>query len=318
MDESGRKKRDRVREPPSVPFLWEAKPGIPKKDWKPEVSSSVPQIFKTPLKLIASVPFAWEEKPGKPIPGFTLNSAESIPPNIEVKLVDVASPSYSGYSAACKYGCDENDKESSSDSNYVDGSDSDDSIIGRQLDAFSFETDESAGSQPSLLANCLVPSAKISTAIPLQKNPLTEQNNDHLETSSSTATETGSSTSSYETGHSSLVGASFLESLFPLFPPNSGFLEKAAGYSENTSLTPLELTGGEFDGEDYTSVMVRRPPTLGELIMMSRRRSCRRKAVQMKKWDLQRVIPPFFFLSLSTLFLLKTKFLPCATRKCIE
>ncbi|XP_020572050.1 uncharacterized protein LOC110018910 [Phalaenopsis equestris] len=63
----------------SVPFLWEHKPGMPRRHWiaKPipfvsakfseskQVSLSEKAI--TPLKLVISVPFQWEEKPGKPL-----------------------------------------------------------------------------------------------------------------------------------------------------------------------------------------------------------------------------------------------------------
>ncbi|KAI4351879.1 hypothetical protein L6164_006185 [Bauhinia variegata] len=273
MDETGRKKK--FREPPSVPFLWEVKPGVPKKDFTPEVSA-VTQIPKIPLKLTASVPFVWEEEPGKPIPNFSISSmpVASPPPNPEIGLTDAASSS--GYPVACSYG---NEDESSSDDHgsYGDGYET------MSLETFSFETDESFSSVPSLLANCLAPTAKISAAIPLQENSLSEHSRGWLETPSSPGSETVSSTSSYAKGSSSLVGASFLERLFPLLPPNSGFLVKAE-CSENRS-TPLQQKCKDFDHEDDVSVLVKRPPTLGEMIMMSRRRSYRRKAIQMRKWD---------------------------------
>ncbi|XP_061373976.1 uncharacterized protein LOC133316262 [Gastrolobium bilobum] len=272
MDEIGRKKH--VREPPSVPFLWEVKPGIPKKDWKPEVSSFV-HLPKTPLKLIASVPFVWEEKPGTPLPNFSHVLVDSVSPKPEAMLIHVASAS--GYSVACNYGYDGRYKERSCDI---------ESITSLELEAFNFDTDESFSSVPSLLGNCLVSSAKNSTAIPPQKNSLSKHNCDQLENPSSPASsETESSISSYATGMSSPTGATFLECLFPLYPPTkSGFLERDE-HSEKVSSNPLELKAKDLDLEDYTSDMARRPPTLGELIMMSRRRSYRRKAVQMKKWD---------------------------------
>ncbi|KAJ1423865.1 hypothetical protein SESBI_12144 [Sesbania bispinosa] len=279
MDETGRKKH--VREPPSVPFIWEVKPGIPKKDWKPEVSSFV-HLPKTPLKLIASVPFVWEEKPGKPLPSFSHVSVDSVPPKPDTILIHVASSS--GYSVASKsnYGYYDKDKES----NYSDESESTTSL---DLEAFSFDTDESFSSVPSLLANCLVSSSKISTAIPLQKNSLSKDNNcEQLDTPSSPASsdsETDSCTSSYVTGRSSPTGSAFLECLFPLYPPTkSSFLERD-GHSEKVSSCTQELKVKDFDHENYSCDMVRRAPTLGELIMMSRRRSYRRKAAQMNKWD---------------------------------
>ncbi|XP_028756462.1 NADPH oxidase activator isoform X3 [Neltuma alba] len=339
MDESEKRKQVRFREPPSVPFLWELRPGTPKKDWKPEppssssscfsssAAASVSQVPKPPIKLIASVPFAWEEKPGTPIPHFSLYpetelvdmesssssssstssatvAAASVsqvpkPPiklvasipfaweekpgtpiphvslNSEAKFIDLASPSSSSSSSAYHVAC----RERSCDSSFAECSDTDmyDSVI-------SIEPESFGCSDPSLPA-----SDKLSSEIPLQKSSLSEHHCEQIVESScsSPASENGSSTSSYETGRSSLVGASFLESLFPLFPPNTGFLEKTG-----SSSTPLELKESrDFDGEeDNSTAMLRKPPTLGELIMMSRRRSCRRKAVQMGNRDLQRSI----------------------------
>ncbi|XP_062216929.1 uncharacterized protein LOC133917019 [Phragmites australis] len=61
--------RERVKQQISVPFLWEVKPGAPKRDWV--ISNPVPSVFAcpspTPTKLVVSVPFQWEEKPGKPL-----------------------------------------------------------------------------------------------------------------------------------------------------------------------------------------------------------------------------------------------------------
>ncbi|PON70002.1 hydroxyproline-rich glycoprotein family protein [Parasponia andersonii] len=262
-----------VRQPPSVPFLWEVKPGIPKKDWKPEVHyvSSVPT---PPVKLIASVPFHWEEKPGTPLPSFSQPPQEPVtallplPPIHDYLHKDVDA-----------------DKHIEDDGSGNDGDgDDEDSLFKMDLETFGSETDDSYSSAPSLLANCLVSSVAISAAVPAHNTSLTEDNNgDLLESLSSPASETESSTSSYATGNSSPVGASFLECLFPLFPPNSGFLGKV-GHSE--SVTPQEARNQKCDYESNDNLTVRRPPTLGELIMMSRRRSYRRKAVQMRKQNL--------------------------------
>ncbi|KAK2458198.1 hypothetical protein P8452_04871 [Trifolium repens] len=205
MDEKQRKKH--IREPPSIPFIWETKPGIPIKDWKP-VDSSFCHLPKTPLKQIASVPFVWEEKPGIPLPSF-------------------------------------------------------DAVT-------SF--------------NCIVSSSKLSTAIPLQQNSKLYISSSPASPASS---ESDSSISSYETGRSSLTGSAFLECLFPLFPPKSSFLERDIDYNEKVGSSLVELNGNDYDFElgDYTFDVSKKQPTLGELIMMSRRRSCIRKATQMNKWD---------------------------------
>ncbi|CAM0870229.1 unnamed protein product [Alopecurus aequalis] len=59
--------RERAKQQISVPFLWEVKPGAPKRDFV--ISKPAPQVFScpSPLKLVVSVPFQWEEKPGKPL-----------------------------------------------------------------------------------------------------------------------------------------------------------------------------------------------------------------------------------------------------------
>ncbi|RDY09396.1 hypothetical protein CR513_06232, partial [Mucuna pruriens] len=246
-------RKKHVREPPSVPFIWEVKPGIPKKDWKPEVCS-VGHSPKIPVKLIASIPFVWEEKPGTPLPNFTHVSVDPVPPKPEKILIHVASSS--GFSAACNYGHDDKDKGS------------------LDLKSFSFDADESFSSVPSVLANCVVATSKSNCLGQMETQT----------PSSPASSETDSSTSSYATGRSSPIGATFLECLFPLYPPKSGFLE-GDDHLEKVPSSPQELRGKGFDHEDCATHMPRKPPTLGELIMMSRRRSCRRKAIQLKKWD---------------------------------
>lgn len=263
--------KKQVRQPPSVPFLWEERPGIPKKDWKPG-SSSVTSLPKPPLKLVASVPFIWEEKPGKPLPSF------SMPP--PAKLISLPSPSVYSHSY--------NDIDNNYDKggNGGDG-DEQEGVFETDIETFSFKTDDSFSSAPSLLANCLVSLTAISTAVPVDKILTEGDKSGQLETpSSSPPSETDSSTSSYATGTSSLVGASFLECLFPLFPPSSGFLDKAG---ENNCRALLEPESKWYDRESNSSTVARRPLTLGELIMMSRRRSYRRKAVQVKKQNLSMV-----------------------------
>ncbi|KAJ6339283.1 hypothetical protein OIU77_007278 [Salix suchowensis] len=157
-------------------------------------------------------------------------------------------------------------------------------MFNSDLESFSFETDGSFSSAPSLLANCLVSSVAISTAAPVQTTSPTDDCNGQQEAPWSPTSETDSSTSSYATGVSSLEGAAFLECLFPLYTPKSGFLGKAS-HPRKESFTP-ELISREFDYERKSSAMIRKPLTLGELIMMSRRRSCQRKAVQMRKQNL--------------------------------
>lgn len=278
-DHTDKPKKKYHREPPSIPFLWEEKPGIPKKNWKQE-SPSVRSLPTPPLKVIASVPFKWEEKPGIPLPTSSLSLLQIEPPSATSEIVN--SPSSSICRGENKYDSDDGDE------------DGEQNMFQWEHETFDSETDDSFSSAPSLLANCLVSSASISGAVPAQQTSLTEDKTIHqLEAPSSPLSETGSSTSSYATGASSLVGLSFLECLFPLLPPNSGFLEKIGPPDDHTP--PTIQTNKYFDpgSNGSTSTLARRLPTLGELIMMSRRMSYRRKAVQTRTQNLSMVLPKF-------------------------
>ncbi|XVE58672.1 hypothetical protein DITRI_Ditri04bG0187400 [Diplodiscus trichospermus] len=270
---TGHSNKRKIRQPPSVPFLWEERPGIAKKDWKPAASSVATALPPpTPTKLIASVPFNWEEKPGTPLPSFSPQPPvePAVVPS-SAMLMTLPPPPPPVYSPAYFKGCNSDEDEG-------DGSDEQQMVFEMDLEAFGFETDDSFSPAPSLLANCLVASSAISAAVPVQKTYQTDNDiSDHPETPSSPALETETSTSSYATGISSLVGASFLECLFPLLPPNSGLLEKVRNpYKESQAQT-------DFDRQSNNTVVIRRPPTLGELIMMSRRMSYQRKAVQIRE-----------------------------------
>ncbi|XP_038685568.1 uncharacterized protein LOC119985359 [Tripterygium wilfordii] len=277
--------KKQARQPPSVPFIWEVKPGLPKKDWKPDVSPIKP-AFTPPVKLIASVPFNWEEKPGKPLPHF---SQPSLEPLLPTPLAELASLTR----ALVPYSNKSNNNDDCKGGGCNNASDGDDAydqgewMYELDKEVFGFETDDSFCSAPSLLANCLVPSAAISTAVPVQRTSSTENVIGLPDLYSFSDSETESTTSSYATGFSSLVGASFLEYLFPLHPPASGFLDKA-GHTDMSSRIPPEQTHKYYGYENDSNIMVRRPPTLGELIMMSRRRSCQRKAVQMREHKLSK------------------------------
>jgi Protein of unknown function (DUF688) len=66
----------RVHQQISVPFVWESKPGTPKRDFL--ISRPVSLIsFPSPSKLVVSVPFQWEEEPGKPLTQLTPQSYDA-------------------------------------------------------------------------------------------------------------------------------------------------------------------------------------------------------------------------------------------------
>ena len=60
----------------------------------------------------------------------------------------------------------------------------------------------------------------------------------------------------------------------------------------------IRTSGKKIENEDYTCDMSRKQPTLGGLIMMSRR-SCGRKANQMNKWHQTKVYLSFFLTRIS-------------------
>lgn len=270
-----RSKRKHVRQPPAVPFLWEESPGVAKKHWRPVIYSVTTLALPSPEKLVASAPFSWEEKPRKPIPGF------SQPPMESALTTWQDSQQHDDYNFdnAGTDGSDHHiDKEVTFDSD---------------LESFSFETDYSFSSLPSLLANCLVLSSAVSTAVPVLKTSSNNDINDQLESSSSPASEIDSR-SSYETGISSLTRASFLDCFSPLYTPNSAFLGKEE-YSKHGSNPSLELNNIHFHHESDSNTVAKRTATLGELITMSRR-SRRRKAVQMGTQNLSMVNLQFLLL----------------------
>ncbi|KZV25370.1 hydroxyproline-rich glycoprotein [Dorcoceras hygrometricum] len=237
--QTSKTERKRERQSISVPFLWEERPGTPKRDWKP-----IPRPIKpvqVPVKLVVSVPFGWEEKPGTPL-----------------QLLLPPPP------ASCNLDHDQH----YSDQVDVVLSDS-------ELETCSFETDESFSSAPSLLANCLIPTVELTHAVPVEK---VINNNGELESPGSPVSDAESSASSYETGYTSLVGASFLEWLFPLLVQGSNPANKAKIPEKAADARCSELT------RERSGSQVGRPLlTLGEMIVMSRRRSYQRKVINMRK-----------------------------------
>ncbi|XP_073066066.1 uncharacterized protein [Primulina eburnea] len=248
--------RKRGRQSISVPYLWEERPGTPKRDWKPTPRPIKP--VEVPVKLVVSVPFCWEEKPGTPLQLLW-------PPPPGSYNLDHDVGEYRGV-----------DEQHDSDQMDV--------LSDSELETCSFETDESFDSAPSLLANCLIPTLEITHAVLVDKTPLPRKvvDNRQLQSPGSPVSDTESTASSYETGSKSLVGDSFLELLFPLLVPGSNSANEAK-IPENDTLPAEDGRFTELTCERNDS-QVRRPLlTLGEMMVMSRRRSYQKKVINMRK-----------------------------------
>ncbi|KAI3712562.1 hypothetical protein L1987_71121 [Smallanthus sonchifolius] len=241
----------RIKQTISVPFLWEEKPGTPKPNW-----IRVNPIMQLPVKLIASVPFMWEEKPGTPLPGsFSHMSLEQEPKTI----MPSSSPHPQQHKKNNPF-CD-SDTDTGADIDYLDkkhqASESEVGIV---------------HSSPNHLTY-----RKNNPFCDSSDDELEIEDSDYLQAPSSPAWETESVASSYATGTTSLAGSSFLECMFPLMTPKASFLE-TVGCSKirvppTNSCTQIISYGAE-----------RKPMTLGELIMMSRRRSYLKKAIESQEY----------------------------------
>ncbi|KAI5670184.1 hypothetical protein M9H77_10548 [Catharanthus roseus] len=260
----------------SVPYEWNEKPGLQ------QVPASSPVVlpkaeissFQLPVKLVASVPFEWEEKPGKPLPYF------SKPPIHHSPFAILQAECNSFLSLPGNSGSNRDDWTGMNDQ----GGDETEMLESDQ-ETCEYETDDgSFSSAPSFSVNSLA----LTVAIPSQESHLKDLNSGQLQSPGSPASET-ESTSSDATGTTSLVGASFLEWLFPLLAPRSSFLDRV-GYSETVTQIESKKQSTDFQQERNYSATIRRPPTLGELIMMSRRRSYQRKAMEMQKQNLSKEI----------------------------
>ncbi|CAI9768220.1 unnamed protein product [Fraxinus pennsylvanica] len=266
LESSGRK---RDRQPISVPFVWEEKPGTPKKDWKPSPRPIKPVAL--PVKLVASIPFGWEEKPGKPLPCFSQSLPESEPALQQTMSIGFTSPPRFS---------DSQDEEWS-EGDIEDNREGDDTLDS-EIDTCSFITGNSFSSAPSLLANGLISSTALSNSVPKQQNLLTPTTINDGQVQTPCSPETDSSASNSATVTTSLVGASFLEWLFPLLAPQSSFLDNGECLEKDTS--PTEDVQNIDLLRESNGSLVRRPLlTLGEMIMMSRRMSYKRKANKIHK-----------------------------------
>ncbi|KAG2280830.1 hypothetical protein Bca52824_052050 [Brassica carinata] len=250
----------------SVPFCWEETPGKPapsSANDPPKLPQPPPETSKTPplpppvpipVKLVTSVPFCWEETPGKPAPSSAndppklpqppseTSKTPPLPPPVPVPVKLVTSVPFNWEETPGQpYPC------------FVDFNPPD------PLDQPLY------GCEAETSSDCF-------SSVPISGAFTVDDFDENLnrETSSmptSPAYDTDDSTSSYMTGASSLVGASFLEELFPPRLPQEKVEEAASHHAQVTTAS---------NGINF-GFPVRTQYTLRELIMMSRRRSYMRE-----------------------------------------
>ncbi|CAN8244619.1 unnamed protein product [Cochlearia groenlandica] len=284
--------RKQLRQPPSVPFVWEERPGFPKKNWLPSLATFVPSPpplpppIPVPVKLITTVPFRWEETPGKPLPSSVNDqpqlphpplqtvTAPPLPPPVLVPVKQVKSVPFDWEETPGQpYPCfveslnqpEPLDQPLPPPPMYGDLETSSDSYDDASSDSFS--------------------SVPVSGAVAVDDFD-DNMNKDMSSTPTSPGYETDDSTSSYMTGASSLVGASFLGKLFPRLLPQEKVEAAASEDVKEVSSTRTlreEVKLNTDSDKMNIGYPVRTTQTLGELIMMSRKRSYMRRAVEMRK-----------------------------------
>ncbi|PWA43920.1 hydroxyproline-rich glycoprotein family protein [Artemisia annua] len=207
------------------------------------------------IKQAISVPFLWEEKPGTPKTNW-----KRVSPVMQLPIKLIASVPFMWEEKP-----------------------------GTPLpDTFSHQTTEPNITNPSSPPhihqynknNPFCDSSDDELGEPLDSDYLQAPSSPAWETES-VAWETESVASSYATGvtTTTLAGSSFLECMFPLLTPKSSFLEPAGGSRiqvlPTNSCTQIVSYGAE----------IRKPLTLGEMIMMSRRRSYLKRAIESRDYD---------------------------------
>ncbi|KAF8114904.1 hypothetical protein N665_0032s0035, partial [Sinapis alba] len=277
--------RKQPRQHPCVPFVWEERPGLSKKNWQPSLPTFVPSppqlpppipvpvkltpgklLLKltqppsetatttplpppVPVKLVMSAPFCWEETPGKQAPS-SANDRPKLPqlPSKTVTTPSLPPPVPVPVKAAYPCFVDFNPPYP------LDQPLTPPPMYGCEAETSSSDIYDDASSDS-------VSSVPISGAFTTSSMP------------TSPAYDTDDSTSSY------MTGASFLEKLFPRIPQE--MVEAADSHHVQVTTASNDINFGFPERTQYT---------LRELIMMSLRRSYMRRPVEMRKHN-----PPMEF-----------------------
>nr|DAD33772.1 TPA_asm: hypothetical protein HUJ06_012623 [Nelumbo nucifera] len=263
----------------SIPFVWEEKPGTPKKEWKwkpePEAVPVPVSTVPSPVKLIVSVPFKWEEQPGKPLPCFSQRQVEvnvvdsRILPLPPARFLCFPSPSLLPSSSSPNKSVTMFSGRRNDDHDEWKG-DKRHGAFELDLAEFGIGTDDSFNKAPSLLDSRITQMAAISSTVPVVHHWTLDKETTGHETPTTPASEADDDSSSYASGSSSLVGSPFLERLFPSISSDPGFLDKVGYHEKSSPVITLEQQAEELTENNFSHI-VERPPTLGELMLMSRR-----------------------------------------------
>ncbi|XP_026657818.2 uncharacterized protein LOC103700128 [Phoenix dactylifera] len=252
--------RQRDQQQISVPFLWEERPGTPKKEWisRPVTVISVP----SPARLVVSVPFEWEEKPGTPLqlsqpspdssplralPGLagTPSSAHLLNPSIDEEEGVLATSAFK--------------------------------VLASEMN------DDESGLAPSTFPSHHVKTCESFADVNDSQGGSTENSSDRQENWYSVSETDCNSSSNSSATHTASFDASAAEFLFPLSFPDAGFLNMVRG--RERALIPAAACP-ELQPTAYShnrSVRPRRTLTLGELILLSRKLSYKMKPVDVEK-----------------------------------
>ncbi|CAL9101212.1 unnamed protein product [Musa acuminata var. zebrina] len=237
-ESSASRPRQREKQQITVPYLWEEKPGVPKR--VPVISSS------PPTRLVVSVPFEWEEKPGKPI---------QIPPTVPDLLT---AGDLNGLDPRPASSCHLNpfvDEKSGPLNPFVDETEG--GAMDSYLEAFSFKMDDKA--DPSF--------ADVTAAWESFSENGSYRNEDWHSVSGTDGHSSSSSSEAAEVG----TDTSVIQFLFPM-PSGEDEAPSAVAARRGPNHCSSEHAG-----------MARRGLTLGELILLSRKLSCRRKQNEGRK-----------------------------------
>ncbi|CAG7892757.1 unnamed protein product [Brassica rapa] len=285
--------RKQPRQHPSVPFVWEERPGLPKKNWQPSLATFVPSPpplpppIPVPVKLVTSVPFCWEKTPGElllklPQPPPETSKTPPLPPPVPVPVKLVTSVPFCweetpGKPAPSSANDPPKLPKPPSKTITTPSLPPPVPVPVKLVTSVPFHWEETPGQPYPCFVDFNPPDpldqplygCEAETSSDIYDDASSDCYNLNRGASSmptSPAYDTDDSTSSYMTGASSLVGASFLEELFPRLPQEK--VEAAVSHHVQVTTASNDIKFG---------FPVRTQYTLRELIMMSRRRSYMRE-----------------------------------------